>query len=131
MILINLSHPLTAEQREQIETLTAGEITRELAAPVHFDAQQPFTPQVIALLDALPLTPAEWQSEPVLLNPPSLNFITAALLADLHGRIGHFPALLRLRPVAGSVPTRYEVAEIVDLQTVRLAARRRREEAGA
>ncbi len=126
MILINLSHPITTAQREQIEALTGGTITRDVAAPTHFDTNQPFVPQVIALLDTLPLTKTDWQNEPILLNPPSLNFITAALLAELHGRMGHFPALLRLRPVAGSVPTRYEVAEIIELQALREQARRRR-----
>ncbi|MFZ2489387.1 MAG: CRISPR-associated protein Csx15 [Anaerolineae bacterium] len=127
MILINLSHPITAAQREQIETLIGGTITRDVAAPTHFDTDQPFVPQVLALLDALPLTQTDWQSEPILLNPPALNFIAAALLAELHGRMGHFPALLRLHPVAGSVPTRYEVAEIIDLQALRQDARSRRE----
>ena len=32
--------------------------------------------------------------------PPALNFITAVLLAELHGRMGYFPAIVRLRPVA-------------------------------
>lgn len=38
----------------------------------------------------------------------------------------HFPAILRLCPVVGSVPTVYEVAELVNLQAVREQARRRR-----
>ncbi|MGQ9555185.1 MAG: hypothetical protein ACUVWR_13880 [Anaerolineae bacterium] len=37
--------------------------------------------------------------------------------------LGH----LRLRPVAGSVPTRYEVAEVLDLQGLREGARCRRQ----
>lgn len=47
-------------------------------------------------------------------------------LAELHGRIGHFPVLIRLRPVADSVPTRYEVAELLNLQAIREQARYRR-----
>jgi hypothetical protein len=48
------------------------------------------------------------------------------LLAELHGRIGHFPALIRLRPLPGSTPTTYEVAELINLQAIREDARRRR-----
>lgn len=47
------------------------------------------------------------------------------LLAELHGRIGHFPTLIRLRPKPGPV-TMYEVAELLNLQTIRETARTRR-----
>jgi len=48
------------------------------------------------------------------------------LLAELHGRIGHFPSLIRLRPLPGSTPTTYEVAELINLQAIREEARGRR-----
>lgn len=38
----------------------------------------------------------------------------------------YFPACIRMRPVAGARPPRYEVAEVLDLQTVRDRARQRR-----
>jgi hypothetical protein len=38
----------------------------------------------------------------------------------------YFPACIRMRPVAGARPPRYEVAEVLDLQTVRDGARQRR-----
>jgi len=43
----------------------------------------------------------------ILVNTPSLNFITAMLLAKLHGRMGYFPPIIRLRPANGSLPPRY------------------------
>ncbi len=43
------------------------------------------------------------------------------LLAEIHGRIGHFPTLVRMRPKHGSV-TSYEVVELLNLQTIRGAA---------
>lgn len=90
------------------------------------DPQQPLAPQVVALADAAGLSPAEGQTLPILVNPPLLNFIAVALLAELHGRGGYFPAHLRLRPAQGSIPPQYEVAEVLDLQALRDAARRRR-----
>jgi len=91
-----------------------------------FDEQQPFAPQVAALLASVELTPQEWQGAPILIVLPSLNFIAAALLAELHGRMGYFPPVVRTRPVAGSLPRQFEVAEIVDLQSLREGARTRR-----
>ncbi|MBM4459702.1 MAG: hypothetical protein FJ011_18395 [Chloroflexi bacterium] len=126
MILLNFSHPLTPEQLAQVAALTAAAVERVIAVPAQFDTGQPFAPQVEALLAAIPLTAEEWQTLPLLIVPPALNFITAVLLAELHGRMGYFPAIVRLRPIAGSLLPRFEVAEIINLQAVREQARRPR-----
>ncbi len=42
--------------------------------------------------------------------------------------MGYFAPLLRLKPVPGVVPPRYEVAEVLNLQAVRDAARAKRKE---
>ncbi|MFN7037750.1 MAG: CRISPR-associated protein Csx15, partial [Bellilinea sp.] len=90
ILLLNFSHPLTPEQIRQVEAL-AGQPVEVLDIPVHFDNNQPFLLQLEALMERISLSPAEWQSRPILINPPSLNFITALLLAELHGRMGYFP----------------------------------------
>lgn len=126
MILLNFSHPLTPAQIAQLEALTGAAVERVLAAPAQFDPALPFAPQVEALLAGVPLTAEEWQTAPLLVVPPALNFITALLLAELHGRLGYFPAIVRLRPLAGSLPPRFEVAEIINLQAVREKARQQR-----
>ncbi|MBN1919899.1 MAG: hypothetical protein JW892_01535 [Anaerolineae bacterium] len=126
MLMLNFSHPLTAEQLAQVETQIGQPVGSVRDVPTKFDPGQPFAQQVTALVDQVGLTPAEWQTRPILINPPALNVITAALLAELHGRMGYFPAILRLRPVVGSVSPRFEVAEIINLQAVRDAARTQR-----
>ena len=126
MLILNFAHPLTDAQKAQIEALTGASIERIVTVPVHFDNAQPFLPQLEQLMSQVPLTPEEWQTTAILVNPPSLNFITALLLAELHGRMGYFPPIVRLRPVPGAVPPRYEVAEILNLQAVREMARERR-----
>jgi len=128
MLLINLSHPLTEEQRAQIETLAGRPLTRVIERMAQFDTSQPFAPQTTALVDSLGLSPAEWQQTSILFILPSLNFAAATLLAELHGRCGYFPPIVRTRPVPDSLPPRFEVAEIINLQTVRDEARRRRGE---
>ncbi len=132
MILLNFTHPLTPAQLEQVRALignpegTGGEAIQVVELPVQFDVQQPFEPQLHDLLARLPLSSSELQGEPILLNLPALNYIAAMLLAELHGRMGYFPAMLRLRPAAGSTPPRFEAAEIVNLQALRDAARQSR-----
>ena len=123
MILLNFSHPLTADHLAQVEALTGQAVERVIDLPTQFDVMQPFAPQVVALVDSVGLTPTEWQTLPLLVNPPSLNVIAVTLLAELHGRMGYFPPVLRLRTMAGVVPPVFEVAEIIDLHGVREQSR--------
>ena len=126
MILLNFSHPLTMEHFAQIETLTRQKIEQAVDIKVQFNNDQPFQPQLQELMTKIQLTSKEWQTKPILVNLPSLNTIATLLLAELHGRMGYFPPALRIRPVANSMPTRYEVAEILNLQNMRDGARQKR-----
>ena len=59
----------------------------------------------------------------------SLDVIAALVLAEIHGRCGHFPAVVRMRrDQTGAAPV-FQVTEIIDLQTLRDEARRERETA--
>jgi len=129
MILLNFSHPLTPDHLAQIETLGGGKVERVVEMPAQFDNGQGFAEQVGVLVDSVGLTVREWQTLPLLVNPPALNLIAVTLLAELHGRMGYFPTVLRLRPVSNTTPPRFEVAELVNLQAVRDAARQRRSDA--
>ncbi len=128
MLILNFSHPLTDAQLAQIAALADEPITQTRDIPTQLDPAHPFTEQVIALVESVGLSPEEWQTLPLLVNPPGHAPLAVTLLAELHGRMGYFPAVLRLRPVAGSIPLRFEVAEIINLQAVRDAARARRQE---
>nr|WP_290666872.1 CRISPR-associated protein Csx15 [Ardenticatena sp.] len=131
MILLNFAHPITEEQKTQIEALTNQPIERIIVVNSQIDTEQPLAPQIAAMADAAGLTPEEWQTLPLLINPPALNYSAVALLAELHGRMGYFPPVLRLKPVLGPddqrlVPPRFAVAEILNLQAIRDEARARR-----
>lgn len=131
MLLLNFAHPLTDEHLAQIEQLTGQKAARVVVIDSQIDPQQPLAPQVAAMADAAGLSPEEWQTAPILINPPALNFSAVALIAELHGRMGYFPPCLRMRPVVDEqgnrvVPPRFEVAEILNLQAIRDAARQRR-----
>ena len=123
MLILNFGHPLTPEQREQIEALTGRVIEEVLEVPSAMDNARPFAEQIAEKVAAIPLTPEDWQTKPLLVNPPTYNFSAVTLMAYLHGLMGYFPPVIRLRPVPGAVPPRFEVAEIINLQAVREAAR--------
>ncbi len=128
MILLNFTHPLTDDQRRQIEALTGQAIGRVIDRMPQFDESQPLAEQVRELVEGLDLSSRTWQTEALLINPPGLAPAAMCLMAELHGRTGYFPASLRIRPVANAVPRQYEIAEILDLQSIRDGARRRRNE---
>ncbi|GAB4559012.1 MAG: CRISPR-associated protein Csx15 [Anaerolineae bacterium] len=131
MLVINFAHPLTPAQIQQIEEISGQSIERIIDVPSQIDPQQPLAPQVVAMADAAGLTPEQWQTEQILINPPALNFSAVALLAELHGRMGYFPPAIRTRPVVDVqgnrvIPPQFEIAEILNLQEVRDKARARR-----
>ncbi|WP_245863205.1 CRISPR-associated protein Csx15 [Candidatus Viridilinea mediisalina] len=125
ILLLNYSHPLTAEQEAQLGAMLAAPlVVRNLAT--HVDRTRPLAEVACELADLAELSSTAWQTTPFVLNPPALAPVALALLAEIHGRCGNFPTLLHVRPVADSLPTRYEIAELLNLQTVRDAARMRR-----
>ncbi len=131
MLILNFAHPLTDEHLAQVESLTGQKVERVIVIDSQIDTQQPLVPQIVAMADAAGLTPEEWQTAPILVNPPALNFSAVALIAELHGRMGYFPPVLRMSPVVGPdgqrvVPPRFEVAEVINLQAVRDESRKRR-----
>jgi len=126
MILLNFAHPLNPDQLAQIESITGQPISQTIEVPSQVQVQDPLPPQITRLVDAALLTPGQWQNEAILVNPPALNFSAVLLVAECHGRMGYFPACVRLKPVPDSLPPRFEVAEILNLQAVRDAARKQR-----
>jgi hypothetical protein len=125
MLILNFTHPLTDEHKAQIEALAGIAIDEIRTIPVQIDQNEPLASQISALCDAAQLTSEEWQTRPLLINPPGYAPAAFVLLGELHGRSGYFPTLIRLRPRSGAI-TSYEVAELLNLQAVRQSARQRR-----
>jgi hypothetical protein len=78
-------------------------------------------PQIASLIETIDQFTQDWHTRDILLNPPGYAPAAILLLAEIHGRIGHFPTLIRMRPKHASVTT-YEVIELLNLQTIRDAA---------
>lgn len=125
MLVLNFSHPLTSSQYQQIELLAGMPVEDVRTIPVQIRQGEPLVPQVVAIVNAVELSSEEWQTRQLLVNPPGFAPAAFVLLAELHGRTGHFPSLIRLRPLSGAVPG-YEVAELLNLQSVREESRYRR-----
>jgi hypothetical protein len=126
MILLNFAHPLTPAQLIEIEQLAGKQAERIIEATARFGSACSFVDQARGLVESTGLTAEEWQTLPLLINLPSHNVIAALVLAELHGRMGYFPAVLRLRPIPEITPPQFEVAEIINLQAVRERARQAR-----
>jgi|YNPMSStandDraft_1061717.scaffolds.fasta_scaffold84255_2 hypothetical protein len=125
MWIINFGHPLTEAQRRKIEELSGQEIQRVIDVCCRFDHSDSFLEQTAQLVDRIPIDQEEWQTKPILVCPPGFAPIACCVIAELHGRMGHFPTMVRLRPVEGAA-TQFEVAELINLQALRDRARDKR-----
>jgi hypothetical protein len=124
-LVLNYAHPLTPEQLDQLaQLLGAAPDVRDIA--VQIDRERPLAEVARELADAAGLAPADWQALPLIVNPPGLAPLALALIAELHGRCGYFPAILNIRPIAGTLVPQYEVQETVNLQAIRDSARPQR-----
>ena len=126
MYIINLNHPLTEAHLIKIEAITGKAVCEIKEIPSQIDHNYALEPQIEALLEKVGFTAQQWQTEPFIVHLPALNYSAAAVLAQVHGRAGYFPPILRLRPVAEKIPPRFEVAEILNLQAMRERAREKR-----
>lgn len=72
----------------QVEALIGKKVDRVIEVNSPIDAQQPLMPQLVAMADQRGLSPTEWQTLPILVNPPSLHWVAVTLLAEIHGPCG-------------------------------------------
>jgi len=128
MNIVNFAHPITDSQKRRVEYLAGQAVDRVIDVTAQFDEAGAFSAQARVLVDAAGLSAVDWQTQPLLVGLPSLSVIAALVLAEIHGRSGHFPAVIRMRPVPGALVRQFEVAEILDLQTLRDKAREVRKE---
>ncbi len=126
MVIVNFAHPITEEQKNRIGELAGRRVEQVRDVAAQFNEEGDYETQARTLVDAAGLSETEWQTLPLIVNLPSLNIIAALVIAEIHGRAGYFPAVLRLRPAVGGAVRTFEAAEIVNLQGVRDRARERR-----
>ena len=126
ILVLNFAHPLTAEQQAQIEALAGTGIEDIVTISTLINEKEALEPQIARLIDAVDQSFNDWYKRDILVNPPGYAPAAFLLLAEIHGRIGHFPTLIRIRPKHGPV-TSYEVVELLNLQSIREEAQKRRQ----
>jgi hypothetical protein len=123
IIVLNFAHHLTMQHQTQIEELSNTTIENIISISTLINEVEPLEPQIASLIEAVDQSIHDWHKRDILLNPPGYTPAAILLLTEIHGRIGHFPTLIRMRPKHTSVTT-YEVIQLLNLQTIRDAARK-------
>ena len=121
MKVLNFSHPITDRQIEQLSEYQSADV-EVIDIPVKLDLSQDIVAQIRGIVDAATERHnIDWQSDySQVVNLPGHSVAASVLLAELHGRKGHFPAIMQLnREDDGS----FAVKEIIQLQNVRDSAR--------
>jgi len=121
--ILNFHHPLTKEQIQKIEKILNKSIAEIVPLYSHLDESRPFRPQICDLIIAAKISSESLQHGEYIINLPGYTPAAAVLIAELHGRMGHFPTIIRLKKVEGSLPPVFDVEEIVNLQSIRDEAR--------
>ncbi len=120
MILINYNRPLKPDQINQVEAIIHEGIERviDLGVP-ELDVDAPVQPQLKALTKRLERLDLDLQKEPVIILLPPQNYQAVMVMADLHGRMGYFPRVIRtlLRTGGGLFP-RHDAVEVLDPQAL-------------
>jgi hypothetical protein len=123
--VLNFSHTLTDQQKEQVQSLLGEEVT-EVPIPLHFDQDKPFLEQVRAVLSGEVKDILVHNPQDALVIPPALSPIACLVVAELQGLAGHFLPMVRIKPVLTDLGVSYDAAEIINLQAARDQARARR-----
>lgn len=116
-IVLNFSHPLSQEALDGIakNKKTRGEI-KVLDIPVQADMLGSFSDQARVLVDAVGLSAEAWQQGSISVNLPGLAPLAATIMAEINGRRGNFPPIIRLNRREDGV---FVFAEFLDPQQLR------------
>lgn len=121
MIVLNFSHPLSTDAQAQLSERYGEFETRQIR--VQLDMTAPMTPQVIALVETVGLTPDQWQTEQYLVVLPAVTVAAGILVSEVAGRSGTLPSVVSL--VSGEDRV-FRISEVIDLQQIRNEARKSR-----
>src|SRR3989304_3974832 len=121
--ILNFHHPLTKEQIKKIEKMLNKPIAEIVPLNIHLDEARSFRPQFCDLIASSKITSESLQHGEYIINLPGYAPAAAVLISELHGRMGHFPTVIRLKKVEGILPPVFDVEEIMNLQAIRDEAR--------
>jgi len=111
MIIFNFAHPLTDEQVITIKDIAGISDVEVRNIKVHFDNDKSFEQQVDELFKRLMDELKEVKQFIIVL--PGMSAIAVLVYARFYDIFGFYPPYVRLAPVAGAIPVKFEVKEIV------------------
>jgi hypothetical protein len=126
-LIMNFSgHPVHPTQKSAIEKLMHWQSAEVLDVPLgNVPEDHHFIAAIEKAVDKLDISAKEWEL-PMVVIPAGYAPVWSLIQPILHGRLGHFPDVVRLRPVDPLSGVRYEVAEIMPLQQLRHISRGKR-----
>lgn len=127
-LALNFSgHPVLPGQQKVIQQRMGWPKLEVIDVPMGtLKEDENFLKTAIQKVDGIDLLPDEWQTFSLVAIPSGYSPLWSALLAEIHGRLGHFPDVVRLRPAPQGEKEKFEVAEILDLRDIRHQARAKR-----
>lgn len=127
-LALNFSgHPVLPSQQKTIQQRMGWPNIEVIDVPMGtVKEDENFLKAAIRKVDDIDLLPDEWQTFSLVAIPSGYSPLWSALLAEIHGRLGHFPDVVRLRPAQQGEKEKFEVAEILDLRGIRHQAREKR-----
>lgn len=127
-LVLNFSgHPVLPGQQEAIRRFLhwpSVDVIDVLFGNVPEDEN--FVSSVTNALENVELSAEKWQTTPLVVIPAGYAAVWSVVLAELHGRLGYFPDVVRLRPAKTVSNEKFEVAEIMNLREVRHNSRDKR-----
>lgn len=127
-LALNFSgHPVLPGQQKAIQKRMGWPNIEIIDVPMGtVKEDENFLKTAIRKVDDIDLLPDEWQTFSLAVIPSGYSPLWSALLAEIHGRLGHFPDVVRLRPAPQGEKEKFEVSEILDLRDIRHQARAKR-----
>ncbi|MBM3494204.1 MAG: hypothetical protein FJX72_07775 [Armatimonadetes bacterium] len=124
MTVLNFAEPLSRDSLSTLSALCGRKARRTVDLAAEFDDALPLAEQVRAMLDGIGLSASDWQNQAMVVNLPPDPVTAALLVAEIAGRRGRTPSILRWRRMApGAAP---EPAEVISLHEIRKEARHMR-----
>jgi hypothetical protein len=120
MLLLNFGSKIGQIEIEQINALSHDKITEWVYLPVDPYNQAPFQQQLSGLYKKAKLTNEDFMKQTLVLNLPASALNAAIILADIHGRTGKFPLVIRLRPAMFGIRVRSDVVDLLDLNSTHI-----------
>jgi hypothetical protein len=127
-LVLNFSaHPIMPDQRQAIQNKMNWPTLEVIDVGLgNVPEDKDFVAETLNYVEKIDLLSGEWQIYPLVVVSAGYAPAWSVLLAELHGRLGYFPDLVRLRPTTAQAEEKFEVAEIVSLREIRNQARAKR-----